>query len=184
MHKFRSRLKLVIIAVLLAGTYGVVHDQISYSLAPEYFTRFKFLQFNLPWAHHAPRLGAAYIGVLGTWWMGLIISLPLLFLTRNASVQQQYRRVLISYSLVLCVNLIVTASALALAYQHIDEDNLTRYRRWLRSGVTDPIQFIRVGFMHNASYLGGAAGLCTALLFNMNVITRFRERRSQRNSLS
>ena len=31
---------------LLAGLYGVVHDQVTYSISQEYFTRFKFLQFH------------------------------------------------------------------------------------------------------------------------------------------
>ena len=37
---------LVVIAVLFAGLYGVVHNQISYTVSPEYFTKFKFRQFG------------------------------------------------------------------------------------------------------------------------------------------
>ncbi len=35
------------LAMLAAGLFGVLHDQISYSVSPEYFTKFKFLQFGL-----------------------------------------------------------------------------------------------------------------------------------------
>ena len=35
-----------VIGALIAGLYGVVHDQITYSMSPEYFTRLKFFQFR------------------------------------------------------------------------------------------------------------------------------------------
>ena len=34
-------------AVLTAGLFGMIHDQISYSVSDEYFTKFKFIQFQL-----------------------------------------------------------------------------------------------------------------------------------------
>ena len=36
----------IFIAVLLAGIYGMLHDQVTYSISPEYFTVFKFEQFG------------------------------------------------------------------------------------------------------------------------------------------
>ena len=35
-----------VVGALIAGVYGVFHDQITYSISPEYFTRLKFLQFH------------------------------------------------------------------------------------------------------------------------------------------
>ena len=31
---------------LLAGLYGIGHDQLTYSISPEYFTKMKFEQFH------------------------------------------------------------------------------------------------------------------------------------------
>ena len=39
---------LFVLACLFAGIYGALHNQISYSVAPEYFTQFKFIQFQIP----------------------------------------------------------------------------------------------------------------------------------------
>jgi hypothetical protein len=49
--KFRPSLLLpmlgyAVMGALIAGLYGVVHDQITYSMSPEYFTRLKFFQFH------------------------------------------------------------------------------------------------------------------------------------------
>jgi len=46
MKKFLVYVLIVVLAVLAAGLFGIVHDQISYTVAPEYFTKFKFRQFG------------------------------------------------------------------------------------------------------------------------------------------
>ncbi len=36
----------VFLGALIGGAYGAVHDQLTYSVSPEYFTAFKFHQFH------------------------------------------------------------------------------------------------------------------------------------------
>ena len=47
MKKLLVYVLIVVIAVFAAGLYGVVHNQVSYTVAPEYFTKFKFRRFGL-----------------------------------------------------------------------------------------------------------------------------------------
>ena len=50
MKMFKKILTVFLIAVsasVIAGIYGIIHDQITYTVSPEYYMRFKFLQFNL-----------------------------------------------------------------------------------------------------------------------------------------
>ena len=56
----------------VAGLYGIVHDQVTFSISQEYFTRLKFTQFR--WANIGlpTRIFVAEIGFLATWWVGLI----------------------------------------------------------------------------------------------------------------
>ena len=56
----------------LAGFYGVVHDQVTYSISQEYFTRLKFLQFHYADFGLPPRVLVGEIGFLATWWVGFI----------------------------------------------------------------------------------------------------------------
>jgi hypothetical protein len=58
-------------AVLVAGLFGIIHDQISYSVSPEYFTKFKFIQFHLLDVDLPDRARAAMVGFLASWWMGI-----------------------------------------------------------------------------------------------------------------
>jgi hypothetical protein len=62
---------------VIAGLYGALHDQVSYTVSPDYFHAFKFRQFAIPAELHN-RLGAALVGWYATWWMGLFIGVPVL----------------------------------------------------------------------------------------------------------
>jgi hypothetical protein len=58
------------LGALIAGPYGVAHDQVTYSISPEYFTRLKFQQFEYANFGFPPRFFVAEIGFLATWWVG------------------------------------------------------------------------------------------------------------------
>src|ERR1700676_2970104 len=62
-------------AVLVAGLFGMIHDQISYSVSDEYFTKFKFIQFHLLDSDVPERIRAAEVGFLASWWMGIPLGL-------------------------------------------------------------------------------------------------------------
>src|SRR5215472_16276147 len=64
---------IILLAVFIAGLYGIVHDQISYTVAPEYFTKFKFHQFGFVDTPLPERVRASMVGFLATWWMGIPI---------------------------------------------------------------------------------------------------------------
>jgi hypothetical protein len=68
----RIRILVAIIGGLIAGAYGIVHDQVTYTIAPEYFTKLKFHQFHYADFGLGNRIFAATIGFLATWWVGAI----------------------------------------------------------------------------------------------------------------
>ena len=86
MNKLIALILLLIIAPILGGVYGIVHDQITYTISNEYYSKFKFIQFGLDnWGMgenigtentpeiklNNPRIGAAIVGFLATWWVGM-----------------------------------------------------------------------------------------------------------------
>ena len=178
MNKFSVYVFLFIPAAILAGIYGAIHDQISYSFSVEYFTKFKFIQFNFPWAQSIPRVGASVVGFLATWWMGCIVYLVLgLVGFALPSAQLMYKELCKSFLVVLVVALITGLFGLAYGYIVIDDSTVAHYQDWIWPNVTNPVQFTRVGFMHNASYLGGLSGLTAGifyLLWRKKVITKTR----------
>lgn len=148
------------IACLFAGIYGAVHNQISYTVAPEYFTQFKFHQFHID-ENMPERVGAAIVGWNAAWWMGIVIGIVLipfgLLIRGNANYFWAMIRV---FGVVAATTLIVGLAALAVAFVIVDAEaagEITRYG----NEINDDVAFARAGTMHNFSYLGGLVGIIT-----------------------
>lgn len=151
---------LLVIACVLAGGYGALHNQISYTVSPEYFTEFKFHQFRI--AEHLPdRLGAAIVGWNAAWWMGLVIGAVLIpcgwFIQGSANYFWAMIRV---FGVVATTTLVVGLVALLLSFATIDE-NLAGQISRNGNAIQDDVAFARAGMMHNFSYLGGLIGILT-----------------------
>jgi hypothetical protein len=147
----------------MAGVYGALHDQISYTVSPDYFFAFKFHQFHVS-PHLQNRVGAAIVGWKATWWMGAIIGPPLLAAGLLIPGARAYlKHVLIAFAVVTTTALIVGLGALAVAAVNVTPDNLPNF--WFPEGVVDKVAFARVGVMHNFSYLGGFLGIVTGVVY-------------------
>ena len=168
---------LFVIACLFAGIYGALHNQISYTVSPEYFTQFKFRQFHID-ANVPDRIGAAIVGWNAAWWMGLVIGIFLIPLGLSIRGTANYFCGMIRvFGVVAATTLIVGLAALGLAFLIIDEEiagEITRYG----NAITDDVAFARAGTMHDFSYLGGLIGIVTGGLDIR------RQRRKQRSSAS
>lgn len=177
MAKFVLLPVLLAAGCLIAGLYGALHNQISYTVAPEYFHAFKFPQFGIPPGLHN-RLGAAIVGWHASWWMGAIIGVPVLLAgLAMPDARSYFTRSLIAFAVVAATALAVGLGALADASATITASNLPDF--WYPEGVTDRAAFARAGTMHNFSYLGGYLGIITGPLYL--VVERIRlARRGQR----
>ncbi|MGC4007135.1 MAG: hypothetical protein QM811_30010 [Pirellulales bacterium] len=61
-----TMLGIAALGAVVAGTYGALHDQISYAISPEYFHRLKFRQFDYADFGWPPRVFASEVGFLAT----------------------------------------------------------------------------------------------------------------------
>lgn len=160
-------LGLASLGAVLAGAYGIAHDQLTYSISPEYFTRLKFPQFASADFGLAPRLFVAEIGVLATWWVGFLVTW---FLARIAV--PAWPRPLCIRRVFSGVAITFGATALAVALGFLYGLSLrsaampSPWRELTASlGVNDAPAFVRVAYIHNAGYLGALAGLLLALAY-------------------
>jgi hypothetical protein len=154
-HLRRSAM-LALAGALVAGGFGVIHDQITFTLSPEYFTRMKFEQFRAADLGFPPRVFVAEIGFLATWWVGLIATW---FLARIALKKgtRPGRRVAGAIGSILAITTLFGivgyfAGPALLAERPGWQDSLESM------GVTDITSFQRVAGIHLASYVGAALG--------------------------
>lgn len=164
-------------AVLLAALFGALHNQLSYTVAPEYFTKFKFPQFGI--AAPSPRLGASLVGVLASWWMGIPIGLALgvtsLKLTRPT---ERLREALRACGVVLAVTILVGLGGLFIATRQVSARGASAAEGMIMpESVVDRAAFYRAGVMHGSSYLGGISGVVIGMGY-----LAMRSRRENRRS--
>jgi hypothetical protein len=153
------------VGALVAAVYGIVHDQITYSISPEYFTRLKFIQFHYADFGLPRRIFVAEVGVLATWWVGLIAGW---FMARKTvphfPPRIALRRSLQSFAVVFAIALLAGGIGCVLGWLRGPDADYSSWQSFAsRYGVQDLSSFVRVAYIHNASYLGGLAGLLTAL---------------------
>lgn len=160
--KFPSFFLLVALAAISAAVFGALQNQLSYSVGPSYFHGLKFPQFGIA-EGTAPRFGAAQVGLMASWWMGALVGLPafVLGLFTVPSAQSYLAAGIGAIGLVL---VLATFSALAGLVGGLlaDATGLLDAVLALPQGV-ERSDFLRAGFMHEASYVAGGLGALLAI---------------------
>jgi hypothetical protein len=152
-----------LIICCMAGIYGFLHDQISYTDSPEYFTCLKFQQFNIPESLHH-RTGAGIVGIKATWWMGLVIGIVIIPVGLIIPGWKNYLKVMLQTFICACgTALLIGIAALIYGLINYNENNLPNFG--IPNDVVDRISFSVVGNMHNFSYLGGIIGMVAGIIF-------------------
>jgi len=158
---------LLIIACIIAGAFGVMHDQITYSISEEYYTKFKFIQFMIPPALQN-RIGVSIVGISATWWMGFIIGVIIIpFSYKCASKEYCNTAAIKSFAIVAITTSIVSISAMVWGFLFSEK---TTYYFEIPNDIVMSKEFYIVGNMHNFSYLGGLIGLLVAIAYLLNLL--------------
>jgi hypothetical protein len=179
-ERFVASAQLAAIGAVVAGTYGAVHDQVSFTISPEYFTKLKFEQFAWADAGWPARVFVSVVGALGSWWVGLIAGWVLGRVGFADPARVSLRRdVARAFGIVLGAALVFGVAG-AFAGVVASRGDLTAWGAWHRErDVSDLPSFVIVAWLHNASYLGGALGLVAAVLDARRRSSRGRSQLSQ-----
>jgi uncharacterized membrane protein YsdA (DUF1294 family) len=167
---------IIAIAPVIGGLYGILHDQLTYTISPEYYTKFKFYQFGLmDLGNEAifpnPRIEVSVVGFMATWWMGLPIGLILGLVGLVHKNNKQMFRATTGAIIVVVIVAFVTG-LIGLAYGKLYLAN-TEVNWWLPDNLIDTKDFIAVGSMHNFSYLGGLTGLIAGIIYSIRQKRKF-----------
>jgi len=175
MLKTLALILLIFISCLLGGIYGILHDQLTYSISPEYYTKFKFYQFGfMDVSNDAifpnPRLYVSLVGFFATWWMGLFIGCLLgLVGLIHTGWKLMFTITLKAFLLTIAVAFIT--GLVGLFYGHFFLADLPKeefYNWFIPENLVDFKNFIKVGSMHNFSYTGGVIGLVAGMIYSIS----------------
>ena len=148
---------------LLAGLYGAAHDQLSYTLSPEYFTKLKAPQFWYADFGWPPRVFAAEVGFLAGWGVGLIAGWLLARVGLAALPDEIRRRAMWrAFAIIAGVTLFGGSVGLLLGYWRTlsSHEAWNEWQELLR--LEDLRGFVLVAYLHGGSYAGALLGLLGA----------------------
>lgn len=171
MQRILTLIGLIAAGCVIAGLYGIIHDQLTYSISPEYYTRFKFYQFGLASEgdqaiFEFPRLQVSIVGFMATWWMGIPVSIVLGLFSLHPDRKTMVHITLKAFGVAIAIAFIT--GLYGLYKGHVDLANQPReyFGRWfIPDNLVDFKSFIKVGSMHNYSYLGGLFGLTGGIAY-------------------
>jgi hypothetical protein len=151
--------RIVLLCILGAVLYGLVHDQVTARVCQEYFT----LGHNTPrFVPRSPTALGLYWGVIATWWMGALVGVPLSAAMRLGKLPALDTRWLVPKLLrLLLVMLGVALAGLALALFAELAGVLPKTGRALVPGGVPPEKagrFVAAAVAHNLSYVLGFLG--------------------------
>jgi hypothetical protein len=166
-HRLRAMFGIAILGATLAGGYGALHDQISYTISPEYFTKVKFEQFRYADFGWPARVMVSEVGFLASWWVGLIggwilarVGLDLLpAATRRGEIA-------LAFAIVFVTAIVFGAVGALIGFVESRSKDLSGWQHWQGMlQLTDLRSFIVVAYLHAASYLGAACGVIGAAIY-------------------
>lgn len=163
----------ILISLIICGTfisclYGIVHDQITYTISPEFYNLVRFPHHNI--SIEAARWGALQIAVINSWKIGFIISI---IVSTAGLIHFNNRKIirftLESFLLVAITAAIVTSLGFIFGlFHHFDESKLAET-------VVQKSNFLLVQSIHNSTYIGGLIGMFVGIYWQFN------RRKKQRN---
>lgn len=186
MRKLQTFVILVILATVLASLYGIAHDQITYSLCPEYYSKFKFIQFGFEqtslghtevtdlgkeYIMNEPRVGALLVGVMATWWFGTLLG----SLLALVSILLLKERIVRPGSKAILIAIIVAGltSICGYGFGQLMAPNIPS--SWhIPPTITDLDAFVLVGHIHNFSYAGGLLGLVIGMIYLVVIARKYK----------
>ena len=146
---------LLILAPMMASLYGFIHDQITFSISEEFFTKFRFKDYDMPYSWH-PRAKAGMIGILNAWQAGIPFGL---ILTMVGRIHQNNNKLLFytfyAYLLTFFFSFLFSMIAVYLP----EASDMAAIRKNLPDNILDPAAFQRVETINNYGYIGGIIGM-------------------------
>jgi hypothetical protein len=150
---------------VVAAIYGALHDQLSYTISTEYFTQLKFAQFSYADFGWPRRAFVAEVGVLATWWVGMIAGWVLCRIGFADPTADSTRRDAVrAFAIVLGTAVASGGVGLVLGYA-ASRGDVGGWNAWRDAlELHDVPAFVVVAYLHWASYLGALLGLTIAVV--------------------
>ena len=172
--KLLTLILVALIASAIAGIYGVINDQITFSISSEYYTKYRFLQYNLVQVEGDsriihPRVLVVLIAFLSTWWFPLISGLIIVIFNL---IQNTWKMLLKTSVLAMLISILITVFSAIIGFilGSLIISKLPKYyfADWcfIPDKLNDYENYITAGTMDVFNSFGGFLGLIVAIFYS------------------
>jgi len=163
-------LSIILLCVVAAVFYGITHDEVTARVCVEYFT----IGHPAIFGTEDPTLLAIVWGVIATWWVGLLLGIPLALVARAGQRAKRSLGSLVRPIALLLIVMAICALAAGIVAWVLANNQIVYLIGPLANNVPADrhVPFIAVLWSHAASYLVGFVG---GMVFMVQV---WRSRRS------
>jgi hypothetical protein len=169
MH-FALILFFIVIAPVISGCFGAVYDMIVFTLAPDFFTEYRFPQFEIS-GKMTPIVGAAIIGFSNSWHIGIPIGIILGAMSyMHRSIQKTYKYMITSYLIAIVTAIIFATIGLVLMKNQLSNNIFIGTDKALQRTVEIIVN------MNNFTQAGALIGTALACSWQLYMILRKKER--------
>jgi hypothetical protein len=154
----------VLISPLIAGLFGIMIDEFAYTVSKDFFTRFRFLEYN--YSESAGRYEVAIMGWKNNWMLGFFVGIPLsacgLMMHKDILKMTVYtfKSFLITLTIAAFISILGFLTGKYFLTKEIANWNLPE-------NISDPDAFVAIETMNNFSFMGATIGMLLAILWQM-----------------
>jgi len=161
-------LLLIFLASLIGGVYGALYDQLTYTISPEFFSKFRFERFNID-PDMNERVGAALVGFRNTWKTGMILGAVLAFAGLiNTDHKRMFRYTSRAFFMTLAIAFIAGLIGWPINASTMQADPSAELN------IIDKAAFKTVVNMNNFSYAGGVIGMFVGIFYQLYSHKRYK----------
>ncbi len=158
---FKLILPYIFFGIFVASIYGAIHNQITFAISPEYFTKLKFIQFDYARMGSSDIVFASIVGILATSCFGMFTGWFLgrfRFYSNNISTAK--KDILLGFAIVFSSAILFAIIGGCLGYIRGYHFPINTFLGWEKELTLQELkQFIVVGFIHTAGYIGAFTGI-------------------------
>jgi hypothetical protein len=171
MSRFWTLVLTIFAACIIAGLVGVLYHQLAYTICPEYYSKFKFMQFGLATkAHEAnvayPRIQVSIVGFMATSWVGIPMGIILGLFSLHRERRVMLDMALKAFLIVMLAGLLSGLYGLYDGFTRLRSKPRAQFsRQYIPENLVDFNSFIAVGEMHRQSLVGGFYGVFAGIAY-------------------
>ena len=163
-------MKIILLCIVGACVYGIVHDQITARISVEYFT----IGHPIIVDTTSPTVLGLVWGVVATWWMGLILGVPIALVSRVGRFEKLSARELVKPIGLLLMSMGCVALVSGVVGHVLAREGRIELIGWPAIHEDRHTAFLTAWWAHSASYYAGVVGGVVLL----NVLVLWRRRRT------